>query len=221
MVESVQFMERSSGGVAMCGQFVSSGGTGRMGGFASMYGSKESRELVLQRGYNNLQKIADHLRLNSQCVEAAQRVYLMAVQRSFTVGRRNLYVASACLYAICRREKSPHMLIDFSDVLQTPVKTLGQVFMKMVRLLHLQVPHIDPSLFMERFASQMDLGDKTLSVASTAVRLIQVMTRDWLSTGRRPTGLCGAALLIAARYHSIKMNAEDIADVLDVHIYRL
>eukprot|EP00922_Rhytidocystis_sp_ex-Travisia-forbesii_P048958 GHVS01072887.1.p1 GENE.GHVS01072887.1~~GHVS01072887.1.p1 ORF type:complete len:703 (-),score=169.90 GHVS01072887.1:188-2296(-) len=216
MVDSVQFMESASGGVTMCGQFVSSGGTGRMGGFAGMYGSKESRELVLQRGYNNLQKIADHLRLSNQCVEAAQRVYLMAVQRNFTVGRRNLYVASACLYAICRREKSPHMLIDFSDVLQTPVKTLGQVFMKMVRLLHLQVPHIDPSLFMERFASQMELGDKTLAVASTAVRLIQVMTRDWLSTGRRPTGLCGAALLIAARYHSIKMNADDIAHIVRI-----
>eukprot|EP00921_Rhytidocystis_pertsovi_P016043 GHVQ01025362.1.p1 GENE.GHVQ01025362.1~~GHVQ01025362.1.p1 ORF type:complete len:797 (+),score=115.08 GHVQ01025362.1:418-2808(+) len=216
MVESIQFSENSSGQISKCGQFFSSSGSGRSGGYAMMYGSRDSREQVLQRGYNNLQRIADNLRLGTQHVEAAQRVYLMAVQRNFTIGRRNLYVASACLYAICRREKTPHMLIDFSDVVQTPVRFLGQVFMKLVRLLHLQVPHIDPSLFMERFASQMNLGEKTLPVASTGVRLIQTMTRDWLSTGRRPTGLCGAALLIAARYHSFRIDAQDISHIVRI-----
>ncbi len=37
--------------------------------------------------------------------------------------------------------------------------------------------------------------------------LDQVMRRDWICTGRRPTGLCGAALLVAARYHGFKHTA--------------
>lgn len=117
--------------------------------------------------------------------------------------------------------------------------------MKLLRVLHVQVPQVDPSLFLERFAAQMNLGDKVQSVAQTAVRLVQVivslrcrvrlellhlfrevltrgfasevstqaMARDWISTGRRPMGLCGAALLIAARYHGIRIDAEDIANV--------
>lgn len=60
-------------------------------------------------------------------IESAQRVYLMGVQRNFTMGRLSSHVAAACLYVCCRREKSPQMLIDFSDVLTTPVKTLGAV----------------------------------------------------------------------------------------------
>jgi transcription factor IIIB subunit 2 len=28
-------------------------------------------------------------------------------------------VLAACLYTVCRRERTPHMLIDFSDALQT------------------------------------------------------------------------------------------------------
>lgn len=35
-----------------------------------------------------------------------------------------------------------------------------------------------------------------------ALRLVQRMKRDWIDVGRRPTGLCGAALLLAARFHN-------------------
>lgn len=42
---------------------------------------------------------------------------------------------------------------------------------------------------------------------------LQAMTRDWISTGRRPMGLCGAALLVSARYHNFQLNAEDISHV--------
>ncbi|KAF7455833.1 transcription factor IIIb subunit [Cryptosporidium felis] len=213
MVEGLQFSECSNGSMQMVGHFVPSSG---VRGFAMVYGNRESREHVLQRGYHNLQRIADQLRLSSSHIESAQRVFLMAVQRSFTIGRNNMHVASACLYAICRREKTPHMLIDFSDVLQTPVKVLGQVFMKLLRLLRLHVPNIDPSMFMERFAAQMKLGDKTHAVAATGVRIVQALTRNWITTGRRPTGLCGAALLISARYHGIPVSSSEIAQIVRI-----
>ncbi|KEP62495.1 UNVERIFIED_CONTAM: transcription initiation factor TFIIIB [Hammondia hammondi] len=217
LVDGLQFAESSSGGVSMVGQFVSScTGAGR-GLRAGVGGGGDSREQTLQRGFNNIQSIAERLRLSSQQhISSAHRLYLMATQRNFTLGRRSVLVASACLYAICRRERTPHLLIDFCDVLRTNVRALGQVFMKLLRVLHLQVPHVDPSLFLERFACQMQLGDKTHTVAQTGVRLIQAMNRDWISTGRRPMGLCGAALLIAARYHNFQMNAEDIAHIVRV-----
>ncbi|KAL7068657.1 putative transcription factor IIIB subunit BRF-1 [Cryptosporidium serpentis] len=213
MVEGFQFSESSNGSIQMVGHFVPSSG---VRGFALVYGNRESREHVLQRGYHNLQRIADQLHFPISHIESAQRVFLMAVQRNFTIGRNNMYVASACLYAICRREKTPHMLIDFSDVLQAPVKVLGQVFMKLLRLLRLHVPNIDPSMFMERFAAQMNLGNKTHSIAATGVRIVQALTRDWITTGRRPTGLCGAALLISARYHGIPVSSNEIAQIVRI-----
>lgn len=69
----------------------------------------------------------DRLHLSLAIIEAAQRIYLMGVQRNFIVGRITSHVASACLYTSCRREKAPQMLIDFSDILCTPVRTLGRV----------------------------------------------------------------------------------------------
>ena len=112
------------------------------------------------------------------------------------------------------------MLLDFSDVLQASVRELGQVYMKLVRLLNLEkvldIPVIDPSLFMERFASKLALGSMQSEVCHTAVRLIQVMSRDWICTGRRPTGLCGAALLIACRAHGVDKEADEIANLVRI-----
>lgn len=42
------------------------------------------------------------------------------------------------------------------------------------------------------------------------------MKRDWISTGRRPTGICGAALLLAARAHNVNRAVSDIVKI--VHI---
>jgi hypothetical protein len=40
-------------------------------------------------------------------------------------------------------------------------------------------------------------------VANTALRLIGQMKRDWMQTGRRPAGICGAALWMACHMHGI------------------
>lgn len=39
------------------------------------------------------------------------------------------------------------------------------------------------------------------AIAHTAVRLVASMKRDWIQTGRRPSGICGAALFIATHIH--------------------
>jgi transcription factor IIIB subunit 2 len=42
------------------------------------------------------------------------------------------------------------------------------------------------------------------------------MKRAWICIGRRPNGLCGAAILIAARYHGFKRNINQIIKVVHV-----
>jgi transcription factor IIIB subunit 2 len=53
-------------------------------------------------------------------------------------------------------------------------------------------------------------------VATTALRMLQSMKRDWISTGRRPAGLCGAAILISARYHGFRRSTHQIVKVVKV-----
>eukprot|EP01054_Gregarina_sp_Poly1_P003361 Gregarina_sp_Poly_1__3360@NODE_196_length_11576_cov_92_095925_g175_i0_p2_GENE_NODE_196_length_11576_cov_92_095925_g175_i0NODE_196_length_11576_cov_92_095925_g175_i0_p2_ORF_typecomplete_len590_score106_98TFIIB/PF00382_19/2_8e15TFIIB/PF00382_19/6_3e14BRF1/PF07741_13/1_6e03BRF1/PF07741_13/2_8e10TF_Zn_Ribbon/PF08271_12/8_5e07Prim_Zn_Ribbon/PF08273_12/0_0055Lar_restr_allev/PF14354_6/0_034Zn_Tnp_IS1595/PF12760_7/0_23AntiTRAP/PF15777_5/1_1Nudix_N_2/PF14803_6/4_3_NODE_196_length_11576_cov_92_095925_g175 len=211
MVDQITF----SAGGRMTGSFVDTI-TGATRGFAALYGQRVSRQQTLQRGWYNLERVANRLGLAQSLIEAAKRMYHLALNRNFTLGRNNLFVVSACLYAACRRDQSAYMMIDFSDAVLAPVRSLTQVFMKLIRALRLNVPSVDPSLFMERFAAEMNLGDLKMKVAQTGVRLVQAMARDWLVTGRRPLGLCAAALLIAARFHGVKINSEDIDSLFRV-----
>ena len=49
-----------------------------------------------------------------------------------------MQVAAACIYIICRQDKHPFMLLDFSDVLQVNVFVLGAVFLQLCRVLRLE-----------------------------------------------------------------------------------
>lgn len=40
------------------------------------------------------------------------------------------------------------------------------------------------------------------------------MKKDWIHFGRRPSGLCGAALLIAARLHDFARTVGDVIKVI-------
>ena len=54
-------------------------------------------------------------------VDAAHRVFSIAVNNNFTQGRKATHVCAACLYVAFRLNKNPTMLIDFADILQTDV----------------------------------------------------------------------------------------------------
>jgi len=42
------------------------------------------------------------------------------------------------------------------------------------------------------------------------------MKRDWINEGRRPAGLCGASILVAARFHNFNRTTNQIISVVNV-----
>ena len=213
IVNEVTFAQDATGGSAVVGQFVAA--TPGVASSGLGFG-KESREVAFTNGQRHISQLAQALRLAEHHQEAAQRLFMLAVQHNFIQGRRTQHVIAACLYTVCRREKTPHLLIDFSDVLQTNVYMLGSCFLKFTRLLSLALPIIDPSLYIHRFASKLEFGDKTHLVSMSALRLVQRMKRDWIQTGRRPSGICGAALLIAARVHGFRRTQREVVRVVRI-----
>ncbi|KAL7553065.1 hypothetical protein ACHAWF_016323 [Thalassiosira exigua] len=220
IVSSVEFVEGAGGSSSMVGQFVganSTRGFGTGGQRGGRYGfSRQSRENTLASGRRRIQEVAGQMRLGPHYVDAAHRLFTVAVERNFVQGRRRAHVVAACLYTSCRQEKSQHMLIDFSDALQINVYTLGACFLKFRRLLGLKLEIIDPALYIYRFAAHLNLDQKANQVAMTALRLVSRMKRDWIVAGRRPAGICAAALLIASRAHGFEREHHDVTKVLKV-----
>lgn len=108
------------------------------------------------------------------------------------------------------------MLIDFSDVLLINVFVLGSTYLKLIRLLNVRMPNIDPTIYVHRFAKHLEFGNEQNKVAKDALRLIQRMNRDWIVQGRRPSGICGAALILAARMNNFRRSVREVVYVVKV-----
>ena len=68
-------------------------------------------------------------------------------------------------------------------------------------------------MYVMRYAPMLEFGEKTHEVSNTALRLLSRMKKDWIHFGRRPSGLCGAALLISSRLHEFNRTLEDVLKV--------
>ncbi|CAK8678318.1 unnamed protein product [Clavelina lepadiformis] len=217
IVSEVTIQENADGSASVVGQFVSSEGSYKpyLSGF--QYGmGKESRQITLDNGKQQIRELAGLLNLNKHCTDTAFNFFKMAIMRRLSRGRRIKHIVAACLYMTCRTESTPHMLLDFSDITQVNVFTLGKVFLLLAKELHIHLPVLDPCMYITRFSHRLDFGEKTHDVSVTAMRLVSRMKRDWLHTGRRPSGLCGAALLVAARLHGFNCDMDDVVKVVKI-----
>ncbi|KAF4527354.1 hypothetical protein B566_EDAN001133 [Ephemera danica] len=109
------------------------------------------------------------------------------------------------------------LMIDFSEQFSVDIYELGRTYIHFTKALHFTLNSIDPCLYIMRFANRLQFGKQTTEVSNTAMRLVQRMKKDHLHVGRRPSGLCGAALLFAARHHGFNRRPSDIVRVVKVH----
>lgn len=216
IVAEVGFQEDARGRSSAIGQHVNADGRPNRYGAVMAGFTREATQITMDNGRRRIRELASTLKMGTSVVDNACQLFRMAVERNFHKGRRMANVCCACVYVVCRRNKTPHMLIDFADVLETNVYVLGHTFLKLVQLLSLGIPIIDPSLYIHRFASNLEFDDKTHAVAMSALRLLARMRRDWMSYGRRPAGLCGAALIIASRMHNFYRSQSEVVRVVRI-----
>ncbi|XP_045460497.1 transcription factor IIIB 90 kDa subunit [Harmonia axyridis] len=220
IVSEVQFEEGAQGSSRAIGQFIASDAKGpcnRLGASLNFRPNSDSREITLRKARNGIQMLCCNLSLNSVYVDRACNFFKMALCRNLTKGRKNTHVYAACVYLTCRTEGTGHLLIDISDILHICCYELGRTYLRLSQELCINIPAIDPCIYILRFASKLEFGNKTQMVANTALRLVQRMKRDSIHSGRKPTGLCGAALLIAARLHEFGRTTNDIVKIVKVH----
>ncbi|KAJ5390440.1 Transcription factor IIIB 70 kDa subunit [Penicillium cataractarum] len=224
IVSEVTFGETSSGAAVVQGSFVGSDQTHVRSfgpGFARN-GGMESREVTEQTGNRFINQLARTLHIPESATKAAGQVFKLAVGLNFIQGRRTKNVAGVALYIACRRQDgNTAMLIDFADILMVNVFKLGRTYKALLDELRLGgnvflMNPIDPESLIYRFAKQLEFGPATMQVAGEAVRIIQRMNRDWMSTGRRPAGLCGAALILAARMNNFRRTIREVVYVVKV-----
>ncbi|KAG9394786.1 Transcription factor TFIIB repeat [Carpediemonas membranifera] len=166
IVNEVSFADKGSGGSGVVGKFI------RRDIAAGNSEMTDGSAQTLANSRRRLAQIADGLSISENFVDAAQRLYLIALNGGFTSGHSSQVVSAACLYVLCRRSKTEHMLIDFSNALRMNMFVVGNCFLKLLRRFNLDVPIVDPSFYINRFVGALQFGEMRGRVTATALQLM-------------------------------------------------
>lgn len=222
IVAEVQFGETSSGAAMVQGSFIAAdqAGVRSMGPAFRRVGGSEDREKSIREARGLIQGYAQQLNVSESLVTAGTQVFKLASGANFIQGRTLASVAAVCLYAACRAEPPCKvMLIDLADLVQLNVFKLGRIFKKLNEVVPIGndglIP-VYPEDLIWRFATKMEFHQDTAKVAEDAVRLVKRMSRDWMVMGRRPSGICGACLLMAARMHNFRRTVREVVYIVKV-----
>ncbi|KAI0871679.1 hypothetical protein GGS24DRAFT_52118 [Hypoxylon argillaceum] len=225
IVAEVVFGETSSGAAIVQGSYVAADqgttrnmapGIRRLGGLVG-----DNREKTIREAKNMMWGFKSRLRnVSESAIESAIMIFKLVLNENWLQGRGMDKVVPVCLYAACRREdRCDVMLIDFAELVHINVYELGHVFKDLSNIYSFQnnnVRSIIPEDLMMRFAEKLDFGEFTNKIAADATRLCQRMGRDWMVMGRRPSGICGACLLMAARMWNFRRTVREIVYVVKV-----
>jgi transcription factor IIIB subunit 2 len=96
---------------------------------------------------------------------------------------------------------------------------LGHTFKSLHRTVTLSADGLQPVLpedLIWRFAQKLEFGPLQNKVAEDAVRLVQRLSKDWMDQGRRPSGVCGACLILAARMNNFRRTITEVVYIVKV-----
>lgn len=226
IVAEITFGETSSGAAVVQGSYLAAdqGGVRGVGGLAFRRvaggGASEARERSLREAKALLNQFVHQLRLSQNLADTAYRFYRVASNNNFVQGRRKTNVAAICLYAACRKDyTNKTMLIDLADLIKTDVFLLGRGYKEFLNTFPDMREGTKPIIMEDlifRFASKLELHHDTNKIAETAVRIAARMRFDNMTHGRRPAGLCGAAVIMAARAHSYRRAPMEVSFIAKV-----
>jgi len=170
-------------------------------------------ERNLKLALAELKRISSCLKLPKSVEEEAARIYTMAVQKGLVRGRSMESVVTGSLYAACRRHDIPRTLDELGEVSGIEKKEIGRTYRFITRELQVTVLPSNPTDYIPRFSSSLELSPET---QSRSIEIIELCQEAELTSGRGPTGIAAASLYVAALINGEKRTQREVADVAGV-----
>ncbi|KAG9248785.1 hypothetical protein BJ878DRAFT_287217 [Calycina marina] len=219
IVSEITFGENSAGGAIVQGTYVSATqgtATGLTGHNVATQGNRHASK---REAKEQMDRFARLLKIPQSVVDQGNHLYSLASSMNFIQGRRIDQVSAVCLYTAHRLAPNGcnSMLIDYADILQIPCHKLGTTYNNLHSDVTLApVKPVNAEDLMYRFASGLDFGPDANKIAGDAIKISRRMAKDWIHMGRRPSGVCGAALIMAARMNNYLRSPLEVTYVVKI-----
>src|SRR6056297_2736897 len=175
--------------------------------------TKDAGERNLQFALSEIDRMASAHGVPRSVREVASVIYRRTLAEDLIRGRSIEGVATAALYAACRKEGIPRSLDEVSEVSRVERKEIGRTYRYISQELGLEMRPVDPKQFVPRFASSLGLSEE---VQAKATEIIDVSAEQGLLSGKSPTGFAAAAIYAASLLCNEKKTQREVADVAQV-----
>ncbi len=162
---------------------------------------------------SEMERMSSQLGIPRNVREISAMIYRNAVKKQLIRGRSIEGVSSAALYAGCRKTQMPRTLEEIAEVSRVEKKEIGRSYRFITRELDIHLPPTDPSNYVARFGSELDISGEA---RTKAIGLIKKAQEEKLTVGRGPTGIAAAAIYIAAILYDDRKTQKRVAKVAHV-----
>ncbi|QLC35474.1 transcription initiation factor IIB (plasmid) [Halarchaeum sp. CBA1220] len=175
--------------------------------------TKDAGERNLQFALSEMDRMASALGVPRSVREVASVLYRRALKEDLIRGRSIEGVATASLYAACRKEGIPRSLEEVTEVSRVDQKEIGRTYRYVAKELSLEMEPTDPKEYVPRFASDLDVSEEVIAKAN---EIIDTSAEQGLLSGKSPTGFAAAAIYAASLLCNEKKTQREVADVANV-----
>jgi len=117
--------------------------------------TKDASERNLQFALSEIDRMASALGVPRSVREVASVIYRQTLKEDLIRGRSIEGVATAALYAACRKEGIPRSLEEISEVSRVDRKEIGRTYRYISQELGLEMEPVDPKKYVPRFCSEL------------------------------------------------------------------
>jgi len=172
-----------------------------------------SMQRNLSIALTELRRIASYLNIPNSLIETAALLYRKTVEKGLIRGRLIEAVVAAVLYSVCRTYNVPRTLNEMAEASGLTKKEIGRTYRFIVKELDISVPLTDPTYYISRFVSVLNLSAE---VEAKGKQIVKKAISSGLISGRGPTGVAAAAVYIAALMSGERRTQKEVANVAGV-----
>jgi transcription initiation factor TFIIB len=174
-------------------------------------GSTRDRNRIA--AFIEIRRLTSALGLPRSVRDQACQLFRTAQNEWLLCGRSIEAMASACLYAVCRRNEQPRIITDIASLSKVPEDRIRSAYKALNRELGLPVPPAGPRNYLPQIASAVDADSIT---ERRAEELLEQADDTLVANGQNPMGAAAGALYLAGRETSEFFTQDELADAAAV-----
>ncbi|SFR42343.1 Transcription initiation factor IIB (TFIIB) [Halogeometricum rufum] len=175
--------------------------------------TRDSKERNLKQALGEIDRMASALGLPDNVRETSSVIYRRALEDDLLPGRSIEGIATASLHAAARMAQVPRSLDEVARVSRVDEDEFERAYRYIVRELSLEIKPADPTEYLPRFSSDIDVPKET---ERTARELIENAKEANVHSGKSPVGLAAAALYAAAQLTNEDVTQHEVSEVTDI-----